>query len=596
MKKTFFITLLSIFTTLAVAQDLLVPHEPIFNSINPNKIDFLETEYLLGGNYNGVISFHAFGGGYSLTYNKHENILFYAEYKKCQSRQLFCDSLMDVIRPELLHRYKMKVPDSVVFIIKQLIDAARNTSSYLFETNGFDGTTFYFEPHYKTAYCWSPRGRCGELVEALYSCGRGVASGNLDSVLSIMPKCHQLLFSFRRDYPNKYDEQYGYPLIDYYNSNRLNKIARKLFTETDCLLPDEPLQIKVNKQNHNLLIVDESRTLYLDSRHLEPDSIFAIAQHIKMFAPGEYRFDPKTKTFRLEKEYKRKEDSDPEISSYEDFFANDDEYIEEEEGDSIQKEVEFPLLEVIDKELYHILENSEKIFAQDSVPGNYIILSYDKPYCSIKKSIKIPQLYQPLGYFKWQDKIVCLECAEYISNDGRTYCDTLNAVNLSKKKNSSLFIDKKDFGSCSYPLHLRIKKPVQFVVDNGKVTMFLPQKVVEQSYRKATMQILEEKGLTLDEVYVSSSLSPIPSQYTKKKRSDRPMRSYQDTGFESYHSKPFESPFCNLNSVVEKASFKLSVIDDGYFVIRYTDQQGNIEYYCYQIGEDYSVNRLNINN
>jgi len=85
---------------------------------------------------------------------------------------------------------------------------------------------------------------------------------------------------------------------------------------------------------------------------------------------------------------------------------------------------------------------------------------------------------------------------------------------------------------------------------------------------------------------------PIPAEYI------RTFQHEHNPFFEQYsedrlgYRPNYMSPFSNLDSLIEKASLKLSVIDDGYFVVRYTDQQGSTEYYCFQVEEDCSLTSL----
>ena len=72
--------------------------------------------------------------------------------------------------PELVTSYYMQVPDSVMNMLQMLVESAIETSSYLFEKRGYDGTTYCFESARNAAKCWSPNGRCGELVRIFDQC------------------------------------------------------------------------------------------------------------------------------------------------------------------------------------------------------------------------------------------------------------------------------------------------------------------------------------------------------------------------------------------------------------------------------------------
>lgn len=491
MKKRMLTWALALCSATAIGQRCLVPRAPLFDEFKLSRLDALEIEYLMGGNSKGMIGRGAFGGGEALTYNSAENILFYSKHDRYHPHQLLNDTLMDVVHPEALHRYKMLVPDSVITIIDQTIVAAVNTSSYLYEDPGHDGASFYFNPMYKTAYCWCPGDRCGELLNVLLDCGNGVASGCLDSVLMQMPRCRELLRSFRGDYPvinNSYSpriyiqyERGQDGRVDHKysgNDEQLLQVAHKLFVESDCMLKHHSISVKDNGHDDYLLCVDGGgdNTLYLDSMHISPEQIYEVARHIGLFAPGYYRYLPEAESFE---------------------WNGENVYVTELWGNT---------------DYSTILEKSTE----------------DNPICVTEKDCDFYDQYESLP-----------GCA--------------------------------------------------FVIDQGILKTCIDE---AESYREAVIRILEQKGLTLDEVYVSSTLMPIPAEYI------RTFQHEHNPFFEQYsedhlgYRPNYMSPFSNLDSLIEKASLKLSVIDDGYFVVRYTDQQGSTEYYCFQVEEDCSLTSL----
>ena len=103
--------------------------------------------------------------------------------------------------PELVTSYYVQVPDSVMDMLQMLVESAIETSSYLFEKRGYDGTTYCFESSGIAAECWSPNGRCGELVRIFDQCCRAVMNNELDSITVLMPRCREMTASFRMDYP-----------------------------------------------------------------------------------------------------------------------------------------------------------------------------------------------------------------------------------------------------------------------------------------------------------------------------------------------------------------------------------------------------------
>ena len=142
-------------------------------------------EYVLTGTPNGNV----------LTLTQAKENLWYHFYDKIESKSKIKYS------PELVTSYYMQVPDSVMDMLQMLVESAIETSSYLFEKRGYDGTTYCFESARNAAKCWSPNGRCGELVKIFDQCCRAVMNNELDSITVLMPRCREMTASFRMDYP-----------------------------------------------------------------------------------------------------------------------------------------------------------------------------------------------------------------------------------------------------------------------------------------------------------------------------------------------------------------------------------------------------------
>lgn len=598
MKRLLLLWAFALISVFSYGQRFLAPCQPLYDKFKPTRRSFLEREYLMGGNTLGYRAIYPFGGGIALTYEK--GILFYSKYDEFnRSSKILNDTIMDVAYPDLLHRYKMAVPDSVTILIDRLIDAAVNTSSYLYENMGEDGIMYYFNPLYHTASCWSPRGRCGDLVDVLYRCGEAIATGCLDSVLAVMPECRQLIRSFRRDYPEDIYDNYTYHIYvsiprtkDLWKANHdyekkydadLRKVAHQLFTETDCMLRDPHLSVIDNGQYHYRLSVDEYgyNTLYLDSLHLAPQEIYEVAQHIGIFDSGEYKFIPDTKSFELIQPYQ--EEQKIRIDDEE-----EDDFTDEEIVNPDEKKAAFPQLKVTDKGLYRILEKSIKKFDRDSVPGTALSLTYVDKYWNITRDKGVPYGL-PLGYFEWNGQKVYVLNQGMISYERGPLLPDMEYFAKTVIKGDTIFVPESKFSHSSAFRNFGEGECPAFVVDKGKVAQYVSIPLVEEVYETAVSQILQQKGLSLNECYVSASLSPIPAEYNNPNKGIQRIHTYQDEEYQSDYIAAYQSPFSKLNSIVEKASFKLSTIDNGYFVVRYTDMQGNKEYYRFQIREDYTV-------
>lgn len=597
MKRNFLILVFFVCCTLGYGQNFLVPHSALYDGIVPTRSSALEGEYLLNES-NGYIAEYAFGGGHALTHSK--NLLCYTEYEKVYLHRLLNDTTMDVRYPELLHRYKLEVPDSVVVFISRMIKEACLTSSYLFNSVGCDGVMYYFNPYYETASCWSPHGgRCKDLVEVLSRCGKAVKAGCLDSVLAVVPECRRLIRSFRRDYPGNasgggiyirfesetksWREERDY--IDLHQ-NGLDSIERRLFTETDCFLRRDRITVKDNgKDNYRLEIRKEGyTTLFLDSLHFTPEEIFKVAQHIGVFEPGEYRYHPDTESF----EWVAKIEEEIKETTIEDVLADCEEEEEDAEDEEEVMKTAFPLLKITNKELFSILDNSVKLLDRDSVPGNILTLKYVDRYWTVIRADGIPE-GAALGYFKWKGQNVFVLTSGYISYERGPLLPDMEYFAKVGKNGDNIEIPHKEriftygYDEPCYPA---------FVIENGKIRQYLTTAIVKEAYQTAVQQILSQKGLSIDEANISATLSPIPAEYENKGKTKYQIRTYQDEGYDLPYLRPFQSPFKKLNSVVDKGYFKLSTIKNGYFVVRFTDQQGNNEYYRFQIGEDCSVSAI----
>ena len=208
--------LLAIVWVPMVGQNRLVPDVPIDDAggDDPHGAYMaMVKEYLLNGqlddwdNYPLFIfsSRPSFTGEYVLTGTRKGNVLTLTQAKENLWYQ-FNDQLESKLSieylPQLVTSFQMQVPDSVMDMLQMLVESAIETSSYLFEKRGYDGTTYCFESSRNAAKCWSPNGRCGELVRIFDQCCRAVMNNELDSITVLMPRCREMTASFRMDYPS----------------------------------------------------------------------------------------------------------------------------------------------------------------------------------------------------------------------------------------------------------------------------------------------------------------------------------------------------------------------------------------------------------
>lgn len=208
--------LLAIVWVPMVGQNRLVPDVPIDDAGGDDPHGAyvaMVKEYLLNGqlddwdNYPLFIfsSRPSFTGEYVLTGTRKGNVLTLTQAKENLWYQ-FNDQLESKLSieylPQLVTSFQMQVPDSVMDMLQMLVESAIETSSYLFEKRGYDGTTYCFESARNAAKCWSPNGRCGELVRIFDQCCRAVMNNELDSITVLMPRCREMTASFRMDYPS----------------------------------------------------------------------------------------------------------------------------------------------------------------------------------------------------------------------------------------------------------------------------------------------------------------------------------------------------------------------------------------------------------
>ena len=208
--------LLAIVWVPMVGQNRLVPDVPIDDAGGDDPHGAyvaMVKEYLLNGqlddwdNYPLFIfsSRPSFTGEYVLTGTRKGNVLTLTQAKENLWYQ-FNDQLESKLSieylPQLVTSFQMQVPDSVMDMLQMLVESAIETSSYLFEKRGYDGTTYCFESSRNAAKCWSPNGRCGELVRIFDQCCRAVMNNELDSITVLMPRCREMTASFRMDYPS----------------------------------------------------------------------------------------------------------------------------------------------------------------------------------------------------------------------------------------------------------------------------------------------------------------------------------------------------------------------------------------------------------
>lgn len=207
--------LLAIVWVPTVGQNRLVPAVPIDDAEGDDPHGAymaMVKEYLLHyptGDSGGYPSFFymslpAGSSEYALTFTDDGNVLTLTQAKE-NLWYHFNDEIESESKikysPELVTSYYVQVPDSVMDMLQMLVESAIETSSYLFEKRGFDGTTYCFESSGIAAECWSPNGRCGELVRFFDQCCRAVMNNELDSITVLMPRCREMTASFRMDYP-----------------------------------------------------------------------------------------------------------------------------------------------------------------------------------------------------------------------------------------------------------------------------------------------------------------------------------------------------------------------------------------------------------
>lgn len=267
----------------------------------------------------------SFRGEYSLSFN--DSCITYVQNDKDSFQKLLNKKGTKLLHPEYIHRYDMEVPDSVTKVLRVMINAAINTSSYLFEHPGEDGTLYYFEG-INSAYCWSPSGRCGELVKIMDDCCEAVKQSSLDSLKAIIPRMHNMITRFRRDYPSSIFEPkpIDYYLYDSSGSDPLhseisfeialnmcfpNDSVRDIYLETyrDQLaemvkilyseayfsaVEDESVNIIIDDKNP-FVLTKQNQGLYhynmtIDTAHSSPEILTNILRSIRNYEPGLYLY------------------------------------------------------------------------------------------------------------------------------------------------------------------------------------------------------------------------------------------------------------------------------------------------------------------
>lgn len=210
------IMLLAIVWVPTVGQNRLVPNMSIEDvGDNDPHGTYLSTlrEYLLHNHIGDSVSYPsfiymsrpAFTSEYTLTSTRDGNMLTLTQAKE-NLWYHFIDEIDSNSKikysPELVTSYYMQVPDSVMDMLQMLVESAIETSSFLFDRRGLDGITYHFESSGNAAECWSPNGRCGELVKIFDQCCRAVMNNDVDSIIKLMPQCREMTLSFRMDYPS----------------------------------------------------------------------------------------------------------------------------------------------------------------------------------------------------------------------------------------------------------------------------------------------------------------------------------------------------------------------------------------------------------
>ena len=186
------ILLTTIILTTVFAQDRLVPKSPIDDSSSPYYRTLLKS-VVFGGEeeldclfyYIVMPSAETGDSEYALSADR-ENTLYFAKanhniYGRMYLRQ---HDNQDTVYMSNLH-----IPDSVMNALNRLMESSVNA---------------VFGNSLMAASCWSPGGRCGQLVTFWDKCCAAVEDENLDSIQALMTLCRNLTISFRKDYPNDF--------------------------------------------------------------------------------------------------------------------------------------------------------------------------------------------------------------------------------------------------------------------------------------------------------------------------------------------------------------------------------------------------------
>ncbi|GEM_PF-2047194 len=85
-----------------------------------------------------------------------------------------------------------------------LLQHAVNTSNYLYDRMGLDGTRYFFFDRFNGATCWSPVGSCDRMVEMLWEVINAVQAGDQTLINAQLPTIDSLTTHFKNQYPEAF--------------------------------------------------------------------------------------------------------------------------------------------------------------------------------------------------------------------------------------------------------------------------------------------------------------------------------------------------------------------------------------------------------
>lgn len=106
--------------------------------------------------------------------------------------------------------YRCSISKEAVLSFKRLFYAAVNSSSYLAESMGLDGTTYRLFSMGGVAEFWSPQdneSNCGKLEKFLYSLCAAVKNNNPQEIDNLIPLAEEVTEKFKSLYPEDLKEK-----------------------------------------------------------------------------------------------------------------------------------------------------------------------------------------------------------------------------------------------------------------------------------------------------------------------------------------------------------------------------------------------------